>query len=81
MRLDKCAPKKSKYVGAKNIPFMNKKISKAIMDRTRLRNKFLKNRPPDNSFDYNQQRNLRIFDAKNKITILQQPESEKCYRQ
>ena len=47
---DKCAPKKSKYVTPNNSPFMNKKISKAIMDATRPRNKFLKNRSPKNKF-------------------------------
>ena len=47
---DKCAPKKSKYITPNNSPFMNKKISKAIMDATRPRNKFLKNRSPKNKF-------------------------------
>ena len=39
---------------------MNKKISKAIMDRIRLRNKILKNRSPENRFAYNQQRNFGV---------------------
>ena len=36
------APKEKKYLGANNSPFMNKAISKPVMDRTKLRNKLLK---------------------------------------
>ena len=43
-----------------NGPFMNEKITEEIMDRTRLRNKFLKNRSPENRFPYDQQRKLRL---------------------
>ena len=42
--LDKQVPKKKKYVRGNQSPFMNKTLSKAIMLRTNLRNKFLKNR-------------------------------------
>ena len=41
--LDKDAPMKGKYIRANNGPFMNKTISKAIMNRSRLRNRFIKN--------------------------------------
>ena len=34
---------KEKYVRAKNSPFMNKTLSKAITTRSRLRNKFIEN--------------------------------------
>ena len=37
------APKKKRYILGKNKPFMTKTFSKAIMQRTRFRNKFLKN--------------------------------------
>ena len=40
--LDKQLPKKKKYVRGNQSPFMNKTLSKAIMLRTKLRNKFLK---------------------------------------
>ena len=40
--LNKQAPMKDKYVRANNAPFMNKILCKALMNRTRLRNKFLK---------------------------------------
>ena len=38
--LDECAPRKKKYIRANNSPFMNRNILKAIMIRSRLRNKF-----------------------------------------
>ena len=52
--LDVCTPRKTKYVRANNSPFMNKNISKAIMTRSKLRNKFLRNRTPENRIAYNQ---------------------------
>ena len=58
--LDVCAPKKTKYVRANNSPFLNKNISKRIMTRSRLRNKFLRNRTPENRIAYNQQRNFCV---------------------
>ena len=39
---------------------MNKAISKAVMDRTRLRNKFLNNRSAENKLAYNRQRNYCV---------------------
>ena len=39
--LDKHAPLKKRYVRANQSPFMNKKLSKEIMKRSHLRNKFL----------------------------------------
>ena len=42
--LDKAAPVKQKYVRSNQSPFLNKQILKAIMNRTRLRNKFLRTR-------------------------------------
>ena len=46
--LDRQLPKKKKYVRGNQSPFMNKTLSKAIMLRTNLRNKFLKNRSNEN---------------------------------
>ena len=40
--LDIYAPKKKKYLRDDNSAFMNKAISKAVLDRTRLRNVFKK---------------------------------------
>ena len=42
------APSMKKYVRGNHLPFMNKELSKQIMHRTRLRNKFLKNRSDEN---------------------------------
>jgi len=38
------APVKQKYIRANNSPFINKEVKKNILTRTRLHNKFLKNR-------------------------------------
>ena len=38
--LDETAPLKQKYIRANNSPFMNKTISREIMKRIRMRNKF-----------------------------------------
>ena len=49
---NKLAPIKEKYVRANNAPYMNKTLSKAIMNRSRLRNKFLKNPNDENRAIY-----------------------------
>ena len=54
------APMKLKYVRANNAPFMNKNISKAIMKRSRLRNKFLSNPNDNNKRIYNKHRNYCV---------------------
>ena len=46
------APKTKKYICG-NKPFMTKTFSKAIMQRTRFRNKFLKNGTNQNKLIYN----------------------------
>ena len=55
--LDSRAPKKPKYVRSNYSPFINKTILKAITDRSRLRNKFLKTRSNGDKKAYNTQRN------------------------
>ena len=40
--LHKHAPRKSKFVRVNHSPFMNRELSKVIMTRTKLRNKFFK---------------------------------------
>ena len=42
--LDKHAPLKKRYVRANQSPFLNKKLSKEIMKRSHLKNKFLNTR-------------------------------------
>ena len=55
--LDRQLPKKKKYIRGNQSPFLNKTLSKAIMLRTLLRNKFLKNRRNENKTNYVKERN------------------------
>ena len=48
---------KRKYVRGNEVPFMTKKLHKAIMKRSRPRNKFLKNKNEINRSNYKVQRN------------------------
>ena len=58
--LDIHAPRKQKYSRGNHMPFMNKALSKEIMRRTRLRNKFLKDRSEENKKKYSKQRNYCV---------------------
>ena len=58
--LDQHAPRKQKYARGNHMPFMNKTISKEIMKRTQLRNKFLKERNDENKRKYASQRNYCV---------------------
>ena len=58
--LDSRAPLKCKYLRSNHRPFMNEDISKAIMDRTRLRHKFLRSRSIEDRKAYNRQRNYCV---------------------
>ena len=55
--LNQHAPRKKKYVRGNNKRFMNKALSKAIMQSTKLRNKLLKGPSAANNFSNNKQRN------------------------
>ena len=55
--LDKPAPMKRKYIRANNSVFMRKELRAAIMQRSKLRPKFLKKRTNDSKHLYNRQRN------------------------
>ena len=52
--LDRHAPRKQKYARGNHMPFMNKTISKEIMKRTQLRNKFFKERKEKENMHRNQ---------------------------
>ena len=54
------APLKKRYVRANQAPFMTKKLSKEIMTRSRLSNKFLKTKTDPNRKAYNKQRNYCV---------------------
>ena len=57
---EKHAPLKKRSVRANQGPFMNKKISKEIMKRSRLKNNFLKSQKEIDRIAYNMQRNLCV---------------------
>ena len=58
--LDKHAPQRKRYVRSNHKPLMTNEISKAIMTRTRLRNRFLKNRSTRNRDLFRKQKNLCV---------------------
>ena len=51
---------KTKYVRANNAPFMNKQLSKAIMNRSRLKKRFNKNPSKENEMKFKKQRNYCV---------------------
>ena len=58
--LNKHAPMKTKYLRANNSPFMNKELTKAIMVRSRLKNKSLKLKTTEAREAYKKQRNFCV---------------------
>ena len=58
--LDQHASRKKKYARGNHMPFINKTLSKEIIKRTKLRNKFLKERPEENRKGYASQRNYCV---------------------
>ena len=54
------APLKKRFLRANNSPFMNKYLSKAIMERSRLRNKYLKLKTNVSKLAYKKQRNYCV---------------------
>ena len=58
--LDKYAPRKAKHTRCNKMPFMTKDLSKNIMKRSRLRNKYLKNNNEENRKLYAKQRNYCV---------------------
>ena len=69
--LNKLAPPKTKYIRAINAPYMNKTLNKAIMTRSRLKNKFLMHPTNQNDATYKKHRNFCV--------ILLRREKEKYY--
>ena len=58
--LNSFAPVKKKYLRANHSKFVNKELSKAMMLRTKLRNKFLKQKTTETRSAYNKQRNICV---------------------
>ena len=54
------SPRKKKYVRGNLSPFLNKTLSKTIMERSKLRNIFLKYRTEENRNNYAKKRNLCV---------------------
>ena len=58
--LDKHAPKRMKHVRSNNCNFMTKELRKVIMNRSKLRNQFLKTRNEESKRRFNRQRNFCV---------------------
>ena len=58
--LNKHTPIKKKYLRANQGEFMSKELNKAIMTRSRLRNKYLKEKSAYSKFAYDKQRNYCV---------------------
>ena len=70
--LDKHALLKKRYVRANQSAFMNKKLSKEIKKRSRLRNKFLNTKSDIDRKAYNKQRKNVVSLLRNEKNFLQQ---------
>ena len=70
---------RKRYLRANNAPFMNKALSKAIMVRSRLRNRYLKLKTCESRDAYKKQRNLCVTLTENKKTFYEnfKPQSTK----
>ena len=58
--LNKYAPLKRKYLRANHSNFITKELSKAIMQRSKLRNLYLKVRSDENRIRYKKERNICV---------------------
>ena len=58
--LDKHASKEMKYIRSNNCNFMSKELRKAILNRSKLRNKFLKTTNVESRRRFNRQRNFCV---------------------
>ena len=58
--LDKQAPVKQKPIRGNQMPFMNRSLRKAIMTRSRLRNRFIRSKTAADRIAFNKQRNLCV---------------------
>ena len=56
--LDKHAPLKRKMTRGNQGPFMTKQLSKAIMNRSKLRNRYITWPPRENFWDYKKAKNI-----------------------
>ena len=59
--LNSFAPIKNKFVRANQMPFITKELSREIMKRSRLKNKFLRRKTEETRKLYLKQRNKCVF--------------------
>ena len=67
--LNKHAPMKQKYLRANQGRFLAKNLHKAIMKRSRLRNKFLSDRTEMSRKEYKKQRNFSFQEVYAKVSL------------
>ena len=67
--LNNHTPRKQKYIRRNNKSFMTNTYSRATTQRTRFRNKFLKNPTEENKLIYNKQGNFCVSSQKGKKGI------------
>ena len=58
--LDRHAPQKKRYIRANQKPFITSELNKAIMNRSRLRNRYLKLRTSESKIAYTKLRNYTV---------------------
>ena len=58
---EKHAPLKKKYLRANHSKFVTKELSKAIMLKSKLRKRFLKDRTEESRCKYKKQRKVRVY--------------------
>ena len=58
--LNQHAPMKKKFIRGNNAPFTNRTLSKAFMNRSKLKNRYYKNPTEVNKISYNKQRNYCV---------------------
>ena len=58
--LNNHAPSKKKYTRSNHLPFMNNELSKVIMNRTKLRNVYVRKRSDENRKKYSKQQNYCV---------------------
>ena len=68
--LNKIARLKNKFLRANHSKFVAKEVSKAIMLRCKLRNKFLKKKTLESRAKYNKQRNICVSLKKKQNEII-----------
>ena len=68
MVLDRHAPMKKKFVRANQVPYMTKSLRKAIMNRSRLENKYYKTFSIEDKGNYKRQKNycIRLYKKERK---------------